>query len=184
RPAARPAPTSPRGRPFAAATERLHDPNRGVAGVLMRSRWLLALSYSFLSMLASPALARPSGPGTEDVQAAARAHGEEGLRRFEAKRWADAYDEFKQADDLFHAPTLVMFMAHCRRNEGRLLEARALYEKVASEPIPKGAPEQWGKAVAAAHDEIVAIQKRIPSVQATITGPGADQARAAIDGAP
>jgi hypothetical protein len=152
----------------------------------MRSGLLLVvLAFSLVSAPAAPSRAEPSGERTEDRrQAAARSRGEEGLQLFQAGKWAESYDAFNQADRLYHAPTLILFMARCRRNQGKLLEARALYDKVIAEPVRAGAPEQFFKAVAAAREELVDLQKRIPSVRVTLHGTMAAQARIAIDGAP
>jgi hypothetical protein len=131
---------------------------------------------------AAPARAQSA---TSDPQAAARARGEEGLRLFEASRWAEAFEAFQSADAIFHAPTLVLYMAKCRRNEGKLLEARRLYERITGERLDKAAPDRFKKAQATAKDELEALRKRIPRLAARITGaPGAAGGeRATLDGA-
>ncbi len=148
----------------------------------MRSRWLLVLCLSIASLGSSRALAAPPNHADDDRQAAARAKGEEGLRLFEAGKWASAYDAFQRADEIFHAPTLVLYMAHCRRSQGKLIEARALYEKVASETVPKGAPDQFAKAVASAREELDRIRKRIASVRVTFSPPAPASTTLKIDG--
>ena len=132
---------------------------------------------------AAPSFAAPPGQGGEDLQATARARGEEGLRLFEESKWEQAYDAFQAADTLYHAPTLVLYMGHCRRNQGKLLEARAIYEKAAAEPVPKGAPDQFGKAVMAARTELDNLKQRIPTVRVSISGAPAKPAQVTIDGA-
>lgn len=148
----------------------------------MSMRGISAAVIAAALLWAAPAAAQGKRP-LVDVQAAARVHGEEGLRFFEAGKWAEAYAAFERGDQLFHAPTLLMFMAQCRRNEGRLLDAKALYARVIGEPVPPGAPEQFRKAQATAATELEALHKRIPRVSATITGPGAERARVTVDGA-
>lgn len=149
----------------------------------MRSRWLAALAFVITSVPLASSLAAPPSHAADDVQVTARARGEQGLRLFEASQWEDAYGAFQAADTLYHAPTLVLYMAHCRRNQGKLLEARELYEKVAAEPVPKGAPEQFGKAVASARAELDSLNLRVPSVRVSISGAAASLARVTIDGA-
>jgi hypothetical protein len=131
-----------------------------------------------------PAMAQQQTARSKKDQAAARARGEEGLRLFQEKQWAEAYEAFREADELYHANTLVLFMGHCRREMGKLLEARALYFKVAEEDVPKNAPEQFKKAQAKARDEIKALQARIPLLRVSIAGVAARKATATLDGAP
>jgi hypothetical protein len=120
------------------------------------------------------------GPG--DARTAARARGEQGLQLFEAKRWGDAYAAFREADALYHAPTLTLFMGHCERNQGRLVEAKALYGKLVSEPVPVAAPEQFRKAQAQARAELDALGTRIPKLFAVATGPAGEGALFEVDG--
>src|SRR5262249_16129404 len=63
------------------------------------------------------------------------------------------------------------------------VEARALYEKVAAEPVPKGAPEQFAKAVASAREELDRIRKRIASVRVRFSPDAPASATVQIDGA-
>lgn len=125
--------------------------------------------------------ARADG-GAEDARTAARARGEQGLQLFEAKRWGDAYAAFHEADGLYHAPTLTLFMGHCERNQGRLVEAKALYARLVNEPVPVAAPEQFRKAQAQARAEVEALGARIPRLIAVATGPAAEGAQLEVDG--
>jgi hypothetical protein len=140
------------------------------------------------ALLAAAALA-VSAPGSaradatpEATRTAARARGEQGLQLYEAKRWAEAFTAFHEADDLYHAPTLTLFMGHCRRSQGALVEARALYTKLANEPVPVAAPEQFRKAQAQARAELDLLAPRIPKIIAVVTGPSAASAQIEIDG--
>lgn len=117
-----------------------------------------------------------------DARAAARARGEQGLQLFEAKRWADAYTAFREADALYHAPTLTLFMGHCQKNLGRLVEAKALYARLVNEPVPVAAPEQFRKAQAQARGELEALGARIPRLVAVVNGPTAEGAQIEVDG--
>lgn len=122
-------------------------------------------------------------PRPADAQAVARTRAEEGLALFKDGRWDDAFTAFAEADRLYHAPTLVAYMGTCRRNQGRLMEAKALYEKVLGEPVPPNAPEAFKKAMDTARLEIEKLRGRIPYLKVRVKGPGADQAKVSIDGA-
>ncbi len=128
----------------------------------------------------APATARAADPA---AQVAARARGEEGLRLFREGKWDAAYAAFSEADTLYHAPTLVLYMANCRKSQGRLVEARALYLKVTAEPVPAWAPEAFKKAQATAQHEADALG-RLAVVTVAVTGGGAAQPRFTVDGAP
>src|SRR5262245_22615663 len=59
-------------------------------------------------------------PAVERAETAvAREAGEQGLSLFNAGRWQEAYDRFDSAEAVLHAPTLVLFMAHCQKRLGR-----------------------------------------------------------------
>jgi hypothetical protein len=149
------------------------------------------LSPLLAALIAIPALAISIAPGearadqlTDDLKAAARDKGEKGLALFKQEKYAEAYLLFEEADGLFHAPTLVLFMGHCRKAHGRLIEARDLYRRLADEPVPPGSPEQFRKAQASAREELAAVSKRIGRLTVVVSGPGADVAKVTIDGKP
>src|SRR5579862_4879510 len=77
---------------------------RGPGGDMSRRR--AAMAISLLLALAAPGRAAAEPP-PEAQELEARALGDEGLHRFNAARWQDAYDLFQRADTVFHAPTLV-----------------------------------------------------------------------------
>lgn len=131
--------------------------------------------------LVPAALAAPALAG--DVQAEARAKGEEGLRFYALGRWAEAYDAFAKADALYHAPTLTLFMARCRIKQKKLLEGRALLQTIAGDKLPANAPDQFRKAQSDAIAELATLTSRIPSIVVSIKGEGASRATISIDGA-
>jgi hypothetical protein len=142
------------------------------------------LRWSALAILltsATPALAQRGGSTV--TQEVARTKGEEGLAAYGNKQWQQAYDAFKVAESLFHAPTLVLYMARCQANLGKLLEARAFYEKIAVETIPKNATPAFRDAIKTAQSELEALRPRIPSIEIVVTGVAADAAHVTIDGA-
>ena len=143
-------------------------------------RWSTLAACVALSLGAAPAAAQGHAPA--DAQTAARTRAEEGLTLFKDGRWAEAYAAFADADRMFHAPTLVTYMGTCRRNQRRLVEAKALYEKVIAEPVQPGAPEAFKKAVETARSELDKLRERIPVVKVKLAGPGAEQATVTIDG--
>jgi hypothetical protein len=122
----------------------------------------------------------PSG-GTVGV---ARAAGERGLQLFSQGKWGEAYESFQAADEAYHAPTLVLYMAHCQRMLGKWATARSLYQRVLDEPLGRGAPDQFAAAQATAREEIVRLNKKVATLDLTLSGEAVSRARLTVDGAP
>ncbi|MEQ9318779.1 MAG: hypothetical protein RIF41_06445 [Polyangiaceae bacterium] len=117
------------------------------------------------------------------IQDVARAKAEEGLALYGEKKWAEAYARFRIAEDLFHAPTLVLFMGNCQRELGDLLKARTLYQSIADEQLPEDAPDAFREAVATAAEQVERLDARIPTLTLTVDGVPAERARVRVDGA-
>jgi hypothetical protein len=138
-------------------------------------RLLAALAVACVASLAPPALAEPAArPDAARVNA--RAKGEEGLALFGAEKFGEAYERFRQADELFHAPTLVLYMARCRRNTGKLVAAARHYEQVLAEPDRAEAAAAFVEAKAQAKRELDAVRARIPKLTVRVTGGAASEA--------
>jgi hypothetical protein len=140
----------------------------------MRLAHLCAIA---IALAAVPALAQPT------------ANTEEALRRaydadaaFAAKKWDQAYDGFAAAEAIAHSPVFVLFMGHCRRNQGRLREAYDLYAAVTGEKLAQDAPKPFRDAATDAKRELDALRARIPSLRVLVAN--AKDAALTIDGAP
>jgi hypothetical protein len=72
-------------------------------------------------------------------------------------------------------------MARCRRNAGKLLQARALYQKVANESVSADAPEPLRKAPVEASAELDELERKIPSIVVVVTGAQRERARIQVD---
>lgn len=102
---------------------------------------------------------------------AARKLGQEALVAFEQGRWELAYDKFAQAHEKLRAPTLMLFMARCQRNRGKLVQARGHYEAVVREPLPARPSAPFVKAKKDAAEELEGLNRRIPSLKIQVSGP-------------
>jgi hypothetical protein len=137
---------------------------------------------------AGPAASKPAAPAPErtlaERQSIARVKAEQGLKLFGAGRWTEAYDWFREADVLYHAPTLVLYMARCQRQAGKLLEARTLYGQLISEPIPGDANAAFVEAHDNAKSELEKLRALIPVVDFAVLDVPRASVRLTLDGAP
>jgi hypothetical protein len=117
-------------------------------------------------LIAAKAFATPpdASAGSPDPGAQAVEIGRLALEAYASASWDTAYRGFSAAERLVHSPVFVLYMARCRRNSGRLLEARDLFRSVAREPLLADAPASWSQAVAAGHSELGTLQQNIPSI--------------------
>jgi hypothetical protein len=124
----------------------------------------------------SPAVAQ----GDANRQALELAY--EGDRLYAQGRWADAYERFAAAEARAHSPVFTLYMARCRKNAGRLLDAKVIYQRVAAEALPSSAPKPFHDAVSDARTELAEVERRIPSVRVQVRGAAAPSASVYIDG--
>lgn len=127
---------------------------------------LLALGFCFLTSLAGA----QADPSASD-RATARALAGEGNAALKKKDFATAEDRFRRADELVHAPSLVVDHARALAGLGRLGEAYERYESVIREELPSKAPWAWKQAVAAAHTELDALRPRLAWLILSVKGP-------------
>ncbi len=115
---------------------------------------------------------------------AARSKAEEGLLRYQEGHWAEAYESFRVAEELFHAPTLLFHMGNCQREMGHLLAAREAYRRVVTERLAADAPEAYKLAQRNAGEALLDMERRIPRVHIVVSGVSAAVARVTLDGKP
>jgi tetratricopeptide (TPR) repeat protein len=128
------------------------------------------------------AAALPCAALPPEPKAAARVLADQGYELYEAGKYDEAIDAFRRADQLFHAPTLVFAMAKASARAGKLLEARALFQKVIGEKLPAGAPEEFVGAQNSAEGEITALIPRIPTMIIKVSAPPKLHFSVSIDG--
>ena len=147
----------------------------------MRSKFLLACAIALGASLSAPPIARAQATMTE-ARESARALAERGLDLFEAKKYAEAIEHFRQAEERFHAPTHLLFTARAYDKLGRLLEAQTTYQSLVNEQLANYAPDAFREAQATARAELVTLAPRIPRLEITLRGAAADRARVTVDG--
>lgn len=101
-------------------------------------------------------------------RATARTLGQEGERALSAKDFKSAEDDFRRAESLVHAPTLLLGLARALVGEGKLVEAQEAYKRILRDGVAPGAPAVFQKAVDDAGKEVQAVSPRIGSVTITV----------------
>lgn len=126
----------------------------------------------------------PAWAQTDDDRSGARAAASEGLKAFDAKKWADALDLFRRAESLVHAPPHLLYMARANVQLGHLVEAHELYERIRNENITPDKPHAFQQAHADAETELAALEPSIPYVKVVVAGGGSKAVALTVDGAP
>jgi hypothetical protein len=137
---------------------------------------LLALCWICGSSVAA---AQGQGPSKEQLRAA-RALADAGFELFQAGEYQQSYDRFRSAEDIFHAPPHVMFMARSAAKLGRYVEARDLFASLANEELDPEAPKPFFEAKKEAAVRLEEVEAKIATLRVEVTGP--QQATIAIDG--
>ncbi len=145
-------------------------------------RAVRAACFAFVTLvLASPALA--AGPTTTDREAA-RALAKRGFELFESKDYALAIENFEKAESRIHAPPHWLYIARAQAKLGKLLAAKATYERILAEKLAGDAPPPFKEAQTSAKSELGEINVLIPSIELTLTGAGATTATVRLDEKP
>jgi hypothetical protein len=116
-------------------------------------------------------------------RAAARAAADAGADAFEQNDYAQALELFTRAEQLFHAPPHLLFMARSLEKLGRLVEAREAYLKLASEKLAASAPTAFKRAQASGEAELNGIEGRLSYVTLKVRGDRDETAVPTMDGA-
>ena len=127
--------------------------------------------------LISPVLAQGDVAAGDQAVAFAR----EGLKHYQAGAWAEALENFQKADAASHSPVFVLYVARSQRSLGKLLDARATYRKLVSEPLGDDAIPSFRQAQADGRAELAALEPTIPSVVVRTVGASA-LSKVTIDG--
>lgn len=133
-----------------------------------------------LTLAASPAAAAPKAD--DDAKVAARALARKGYELYDAESYEQAIKSLQDAEQLYHAPTLVFMLAKAHAKLGKLIEARALFQKVADEKLAPSASADFRKAQASARQELASLKPQIPTLRLTITGAAGRALAVKLDG--
>jgi hypothetical protein len=122
----------------------------------------------------------PARAQDEATKGQARNLGQQGFSALNRQDWEAAENYFRQADALFHAPTLLLGLARAQSHRGKFVEAWENYHRVIVEGAPPGASQVMLDAVQSARSEIDAVAVRRATVTLSVTGP--EGAKVTVDG--
>ena len=141
----------------------------------MSQRWLLTAALAALT-LAGPAMAQPKKAEIEAAKKEAIAIADKGVDAFRASKYEDAIAAFSKADQKFHVPKFLLYVARSQVKLGRLLAAKATYQAIVDEKLPPYAPDEFFAAQSDAKKELVELENKIPTVRIEVNGLPAGQA--------
>lgn len=134
----------------------------------------------FVGVLAMPASA---GPATDDAaRDAAKEIAVQAIEAMNEKRYADALEFLRRAEQKFHAPTHLLLMARCHAELGQHVEAHEAYGSLLVEQVPNYAPDAFHKAQAAARSEIEQLSSKVARVRISATSSGGAPVTVYVDG--
>jgi hypothetical protein len=114
-----------------------------------------------------------------DPRAQAIELGKNAIELYHGGNYHLALERFRSAERIRHSPVFVLYLARCSRSLGRLLEARAYYERTAAEVVDR-APAAWKSARDEARLELAELGPRIPSIRVRAGGESVAELR--LDG--
>ncbi|MCA9620386.1 MAG: hypothetical protein KC731_15295 [Myxococcales bacterium] len=143
--------------------------SRCVAG---RAGLLVALTLA-VAMPPSVAAGQPTDDDVEARRAAAQDLADSAYDLLQKGRYATAADLFRKADQTFHSPVFVVFVAEAEEKQGNLLAARKLLKEVVDEKLAEYAPDAFRRAQEDAATRLAAIEDRLPKIVIEVEGEGA-----------
>lgn len=147
---------------------------------ILVSRLRLAV---LLSLVSAGLLISASALGqSESNRATARALAAEGYKALVVKNYAVAEDRFRRADELVHAPTLVVDHGRALMGLGRYVEAQEAFELVLREGVSDSAPYAWKRALQQAGKLLEEVKPKVAWL--TISVPDVENPKVSIDGKP
>ncbi|MEJ7729112.1 MAG: hypothetical protein WKG00_07850 [Polyangiaceae bacterium] len=137
---------------------------------------------ALLVMAPAVATAQPATPSS-DAKDGARKLAERGYELFQAGKYGEAIGHFDKAEQLFHAPPHLLFIARSQAKLGKLLAARAAYDAIVAERLASYAPDAFVLAQQEARIEVAALRTRLPTLELRIRGAAPSAVEVQIDGA-
>lgn len=130
------------------------------------------------------ALSRASIAGDDEAaKAEARQLAEQGDEAFAVGRCDQAIPLWVEADQHYHAPTILVRIARCQALIGKVVDAEATLVAVLAEPLPPNAPPLFAEVRRGAQADLESVRARIAKLEVAIDDGGlAGERRIEVDG--
>jgi hypothetical protein len=136
-----------------------------------------------LSTLALPATSTRSALAQSAAdKATARGLALEGIELFKKEKYAEALDKLQRAQQLFDAPTHLIYIARCQVKLGQIVEAAEAYRKLTRTNLGADPPQAFKDAVANAKKELPEIEPRIAGLRIDVEPSNVGGLELEIDG--
>ncbi|MFO0593094.1 MAG: hypothetical protein U0441_36465 [Polyangiaceae bacterium] len=137
-----------------------------------------------LFLAAGTALAQPKKAELEAAKKEAIAIADKGVEAYRGEKYQDAIDAFQKADQKFHVPKFLLYVARAQAKLGKLLQAKATYQSIVDEKLAQYAPDEFFTAQNDAKKELAELEKRIPAARIELNGvPTGETPSVTLDGA-
>jgi hypothetical protein len=136
----------------------------------------------FATLLWLAPMAAAAEPTALD-RSTARTLADKGADLFDAGKYAEAIEDFREAEKLVHAPTHLLYLARAYAKLGKLVEAHQAYDGILTDPfITPTSPSPFRGARERAQAEDAPLVERIPTVKLLVTSPDTALVQVTIDG--
>lgn len=143
------------------------------------ARWAAALA-GLLLLLVGPLQAQTEAQN----RATARTLAIEAVNAAQAGDCKTAIDLFSRAEQLFHAPTILVGLGECQCQEGLLVEGTENLNRVVREKLEEDAPQAFVDAQAKAGTLLAQYLPKVAKLTLLVQAPADAPFQVAIDGAP
>jgi len=146
----------------------------------MNRRLLLACFVT----VGAAALSRPGLADDEEAaKAEARRLAEQGDESFAAGRCDQAIPLWTEAEQRYHAPTILVRIARCQALLGKVVDAESTLTAILDEPLPPNAPPVFAEVRRGAQTDLESVRARIAKLSVAIDDGGlSGDRRIEVDG--
>lgn len=142
--------------------------------------WALAVLTLTLATLALSAPAARA-QSAENI-AAARALGKQGVTLARAGKCTEALDPLRRAEELYHAPTILVELGYCQCELGQLVEGTEALNKVVRENLGEAPPAAFVTAQERAKKLLGQYQAKVASLVINVRAPEGSRFTVTVDG--
>ncbi len=147
-------------------------------------RTLLVGLWFALVVGAVTARAHAEDAAPDDRRARARELADQGDAAFSIGRCDRAIPLWRQAEQAFHAPTILLRIARCEALLGKVVDATATLESITAEKPGPDAPQPFVEAFATAQHDLPSVRSRIATLMVEVRAAAPVAASVEIDDRP